>query len=374
MPEPAPPVAEDRLALTSAGLLPSPSYPAGRQPQLFPFRGGCSFISPIRPVRSIRTRSDSLVALLVRVRSSPLSARLKAVIFAYHKLHSRLLAHDSRNKRPWPDGPGKGGRGGLITVHYVTHDGPKWSPFGLWGGVMRSISESLSAPKRFKVFGLSSGSRATSLEVIEGRDTALARVWVMEDSVIEHDARQIPNYQLVGSDITGRAVFARGRERLEVFTANRRPLEEVFGVDLIYLNVTRENIVMVQYKMLERTWNDSEDKADLIYRPDTSLDSEIERMKRFSTDHAPREFDYRLNPGVFYLKFVKRDGLLTDGSAVIPLDHFELLRKDPACRGLKNDVADRSLNLGIEVSMWQIVHSICGKKDFFLPNPLVYLT
>src|ERR1700756_3038818 len=33
----------------------------------------------------------------------------KAVIFAYHKLHSRLLAHDSRNKRGW--GCGCGGVG-----------------------------------------------------------------------------------------------------------------------------------------------------------------------------------------------------------------------------------------------------------------------
>jgi hypothetical protein len=60
-----------------------------------------------------------------------------------------------------------------------------------------------------------------------------------EDSVIEHDARHLPGFDLVGSDITGRAVFTKDRERLEIFTANRRPLEHVFGVDLIYLNATR---------------------------------------------------------------------------------------------------------------------------------------
>ena len=38
---------------------------------------------------------------------------------------------------------------------------------------------------------------------------------------------------------------------MDVFTANKRPLEELFGVDLIYLNKTRGALVMVQYKMLE---------------------------------------------------------------------------------------------------------------------------
>jgi len=34
MPEPAPPVAEDRLASAPVFLPPSPYYPAGRRPQL----------------------------------------------------------------------------------------------------------------------------------------------------------------------------------------------------------------------------------------------------------------------------------------------------------------------------------------------------
>ena len=76
MPEPAPPVAEDRLASTPVSLPPSPPYPTGRRPQLKTFRGGCPFISPIRPVHSNSTRFDAPVTLRARVRSSPLSARL----------------------------------------------------------------------------------------------------------------------------------------------------------------------------------------------------------------------------------------------------------------------------------------------------------
>ncbi len=159
----------------------------------------------------------------------------------------------------------------------------------------------------------------------------------MEDPVVEHDARTFPDYELIGSDITGRAVFEKGRERLEVFTANRRPLEKVFGVDLIYFNTTRQNIVMVQYKMLEPYKRKDRD-TDWVYRPDANLNSEIKRMQKFTNQHPPGPYEYRLNPEVFYLKFVKRDGALRNAGIVLPIDHFERLRADPSSKGPRGAV------------------------------------
>jgi hypothetical protein len=219
-------------------------------------------------------------------------------------------------------------------------------------GAMRAVAAPLSAPKKYlsmeamqedavqmalRAFGLSPDDQAVSLELARGEDTALARVNIMEDSVIEHDARTFPGYELTSSYITGRAVFENGRERLEVFTANRRPLESVFGVDLIYLNLTCRNIVMVQYKMLEPE-NDEDGIKDWIYRPDAQLDSEINRMHKFGREHPAGPYEYRLNPQVFYLKFVKRNGALSNAGIVMPVDHFELLRADPKCKGQRGAV------------------------------------
>lgn len=213
-------------------------------------------------------------------------------------------------------------------------------------GAMRAVAESLSAPKRYhnigalqedavhtalRAFGLTADDRAASLELVEGRETALGRVSIMEDSVVEHDARHLPGYDLVESHLTGRAVFTKDDQRLEVFTANRRELEHVFGVDLIYLNATRQNIVMLQYKMLEPSRDGSE--TDWIYRPDANLDSEIRRMRKFAAAHQPGPHEYRLNPAVFYLKFVKRDGTVRGGGIITPIDHFEQFREDPVCKG-----------------------------------------
>lgn len=245
-------------------------------------------------------------------------------------------------------------------------------------GPMRTVTESLHVPQRYtnssalqedalqtalKAFGLSASDRAEHVELIEGRPTALARVPILEDAVVEHsylsarkdavlmvqrtpviedsviekDARSVPGYTLTSSDLTGRAVFKKGHERLEVFTANRRDLEHVFGVDLIYLNLTKKNIVMVQYKMLEPNRRDGE-PVDWLYRPESTLAKEIARMKHFAKQHAPGPLEYRLNPQVFYLKFVKRDGALSNGGIVTPIDHYEQLLADPVCRGPRNAV------------------------------------
>ena len=234
-------------------------------------------------------------------------------------------------------------------------------------GPMRTVISSLSVPKYYRgmeamqedavqmalrAFGLSHDDLAISLELARGQGTALSRVNIMEDSVVEHDARNVPQYDLISSDITGRAVFQKNHERLEVFTANRRPLERVFGVDLIYLNKTRQNIVMVQYKMLEPD-NRINDNSDWVYRPDSSLESEIGRMRMFSKNHPPGQFEYRLNPQVFFLKFVKRNGALSNAGIILPVDHFERLRADPSCKGPRgavrisfNSLAGRYLRQG----------------------------
>jgi hypothetical protein len=76
------------------------------------------------------------------------------------------------------------------------------------------------------------------IEIIENSDSTLSeidavRVRILEDNVINFDANVIPGFRLVEQNLTGRAVFVRGDERLDVYTANRGPLEEMLGVDLI---------------------------------------------------------------------------------------------------------------------------------------------
>ena len=217
---------------------------------------------------------------------------------------------------------------------------------------MQAAAASLVVPKHFssieaiqedavqmalRAFGLSVRDKAITVDLPSDKSTSLTRINILEDAVVEHDARHVPGFDLVNSHVTGHATFEKGSERLDIYTANKRPLEQTFGVDLVYLNRTQKNVVMVQYKMLEPVTGDGGEN-DWIYRPDSQLDSEIERMRKFSKAHSPKPFEYRLNPQVFYLKFVKRDGALRNAAIVLPIEHFEQVRADAASVGPRGGI------------------------------------
>lgn len=234
---------------------------------------------------------------------------------------------------------------------------------------LRSISSSLSVPRRvrgnaalqeqslrtaLRAFGLSVEAPADEVELLSEDETAIARVSVnqdeefgtyaisatprvsrisaIEDGFVEHEARSVRGMDLVGSDATGRAIYRHRDERLEVITANRRPLEHALGVDLIYINTVRRNVVMVQHKMLGLSGD------SWVYRPDSQLDDEIARMEAFARPGHGGEAEYRLHPGVFYLKFVKRDASIRQGGILMPLDHFKSFVTTPASRGPRGGV------------------------------------
>jgi hypothetical protein len=181
--------------------------------------------------------------------------------------------------------------------------------------------EAVDLALRFFGHPLSSSRRAIIPKISE---TSLASFRLLEDTVIEHDARSIPGMRLVRSDVTGFAEFEGAGDRLRVYTANKRPLEALFGVDLLYLNLNIGNMVLVQYKMLERTQGNS--GADWIYRPDNQLDDEINRMDRFRQPAQGAITGYRLNPEAFYMRFVKREASTSTPAITMPIDHFKAIR------------------------------------------------
>jgi len=192
-----------------------------------------------------------------------------------------------------------------------------------------------------KAFG---GSDEASSVTLPGNETAIATVRLLEDAAIEHDARWITGWRLADSDLTGRATFEKHGERLEVFTANKRPLEKLFGVDLIYLNQVRKALVMVQYKMLELEGRDRQ-RIETDWFADDELDDrewivpindqflhEVDRMRRFDRDLDPRG-PYRLNPGAFYFKLVRRHAAARSAGILLSLGHLDQMMTEGAAAG-----------------------------------------
>jgi hypothetical protein len=211
------------------------------------------------------------------------------------------------------------------------------------------------------------GGRNVADAVLVSDDSGLARLRVQEDAVIEHDARSMLGWTLEASDITGRAYFSHAEgDRLEVVTANKRPLEEIFGVDLIYFNERRSSLVMVQYKMMEPVADyrshlnpsarhrggtpESEewlaltggryDTREWSVRVDYQFMDEIDRMMRFTEDLSP-DGPYRLNPGPFFVKFVQRDAKTSTAGILLSLDHLRHVLRSEDVYGPRGGVRIR---------------------------------
>lgn len=157
----------------------------------------------------------------------------------------------------------------------------------------------------------------------------MTRLNVREDGVIEHDARTVPGYEFISSSVRGQATFRKGEQTLEVYTANRRNLEEAFGVDLIYLNLFHRSVVLVQYKMLEPQGGSG--TTDWVYREDRHLKKQLRTMRLFKARGAKGD-GFRLSSEAFYFKFVRRQESSASTNVLLPLEHFEGILEDLKAR------------------------------------------
>lgn len=178
----------------------------------------------------------------------------------------------------------------------------------------------------------SEGSGAISF--IEG----LPKIRLREDQMVVNDLSVLPGHEEIGSSIHGAAVFENSQSRLTVILANRLPLEEQTGTDLIYYNETFKCFLMVQYKAME------DENGEVIFRfPNAQLTEEIRRMDalltRLSSAALNTEADgFRLSENPFFLKICPRlvfnpDNIGLSTGMYLPLDYWKLLTTHPGVAG-----------------------------------------
>lgn len=175
---------------------------------------------------------------------------------------------------------------------------------------------------------LDSTFKLESIEIKENKETELIRL--SEDNVINFDIKNDIQGLSGEMDITGKVTYRNESEELIIYTANKNPLEHLLGVDLIYINNIQKNMVMVQYKMLEKEGD------SWIFRDNNNqLRDEVERMNSVNgilNDNSQNE--YRLNPSPFFLRFIKRQSSGNNPvSFCISLDHYQQIMNQPVTLG-----------------------------------------
>ena len=186
-------------------------------------------------------------------------------------------------------------------------------------------------------------SDSTPDSFLDGLPSARLR----EDPMVVNDLQNLPGFDVIKTYTYGAAVFESDKtsERLIVILANRLPLEEQTGTDLIYFNETYQSFVMVQYKAMERTNRKSGIPIYLYRLPDAQLKEEITRMDTLlgalktcapNTDIG----GFRLTENPFFLKLCPRlvfnpDDVSLVPGMYLPLDYWKLLENDPGIKGPK---------------------------------------
>jgi len=169
-----------------------------------------------------------------------------------------------------------------------------------------------------------------------------------EDPMVIHDLNHLPGFDIIKTYPFAAVVFKSDSEHLTVILANRLPLEEQTGTDLIYFNETFQSFIMVQYKAMEHE-KDNTGTDRFIYRiPNKQLEEEINRMEILleklkecsaNTEHG----GFRLTENPFFLKLCPRlvfkpdDISLTPGM-YIPLNYWKLLEQHPCIKGSRGGV------------------------------------
>lgn len=170
----------------------------------------------------------------------------------------------------------------------------------------------------------------------------MPQAYLREDAAVISDYSEMPGFEAIKQyRFAARQFQATDNPsiKLKVIMANRLPLEEQTGADLIYYNETFRSFVMVQYKSMNKGARGTEFR----WRPEDKLADEIDRMESLLQalnvePHDASAASFRLHTNPFFLKLCPRlmfnpdDRGLTQGM-YLPLDFWKALAADPITKG-----------------------------------------
>ncbi|WP_331326921.1 hypothetical protein [Methylobacterium fujisawaense] len=193
---------------------------------------------------------------------------------------------------------------------------------------------------------------------------------VREDVMLHADMMSLPGFAAIqdAPHIAARTFAAEGNPdvRVTVIMANRLPLEEQTGSDLIYFNEAFRSFVFVQYKALEKIrdqpefrWADKDQFSIEIER----MDGLIEKLDKLEPDLDPNGFRLTSNP--FLLKFCSRVVFNPDDRGLfpgiyLPLGLWKMLASSGRLKGSKGGNLLTYANVGRRLSGPEFVSLVAG--------------
>jgi hypothetical protein len=207
------------------------------------------------------------------------------------------------------------------------------------------------------------GERTSFLDGLPG-----ARV--REDVMLHADLTSLPGFAAIqdAPHIAARTFQSEADPsvRVTVIMANRLPLEEQTGAELIYFNETYRSFVLVQYKALEKgsdehefRWNDGDQFTSELER----MDELLEELNKIEPDANPDGFRFSHNP--FFLKFCSRIVFNPDDRGMFPgmyLPHglWKALAASERLKGLRGGNVLSYKNVGRRLNGAEFINLVAG--------------
>lgn len=162
-----------------------------------------------------------------------------------------------------------------------------------------------------------------------------------EDDLLAEDLRRFDAFGSLTMHNSAVARFVDKGFRLTIVNVNRKPLEHVLGVDLVYLDEVEQSFTLVQYKRLTRhTLPRGESVGERWkYTRQADLLRQIDLMDLGTTGETSSSADWRMVSTPFWFKFVRDEPFRPDDQTVLKGMYV------PA-EYLKTAIADGSLTTG----------------------------
>ena len=157
-----------------------------------------------------------------------------------------------------------------------------------------------------------------------------------EEDLLPEELRRFDGFTRHEMYSASTAVF-RGRDtQLSVFNVNKKAVEVILGVDLIYWDTVHDVFTLVQYKRLERGPATSGQGEVWMYTREGEIDAQLGLMP--SLDLRPTvSADWRMTGSPFWFKFVRSDAASAQdgrllGGMYVPAEYLRLAVRDGSLR------------------------------------------
>ncbi|MHB8288455.1 MAG: hypothetical protein ACYDEY_04315 [Acidimicrobiales bacterium] len=156
-----------------------------------------------------------------------------------------------------------------------------------------------------------------------------------EDDLIAEDLRRFdPDSRLIMRSASA-ARFVGNETTLTILNVNRKPIEHVLGVDLVYWDELHETFTLVQYKRLTKhsVTEGGRKESDWAYTHQADLEKQLQLMSLPSDNRSAA--NWRLSPSPFWFKFVHAEEFRASEQTVlrgmyVPAEFLRLAISDNA--------------------------------------------